>query len=768
MAPNRFREKREKRELTPFADEPIVQSEIPDEWRKLEAPINFTWVIPDELAGMGWPKSRDQVRFLVDQGIDQLVTLSADKIPPHYAFPELGHFLIPVEDFKGPAINDIKRFINIMDDARKNGEAVAVHCAEGRGRTGVMCACYLIYYHDLKPWDAIRIMRRQRPGSVERKTQEDTVVRFYHLLQEYGKHSLEILDEKEKEWLDERRREKESRVNCENLLGMHTATFYGPVQKSDHKVNRLERMQRVQRCRSMPKMTPEEEESLKKELDFQNHLQNFHQESRCRSQPKDRSNVPKESNNEEPDWTRYSRAVTPGRVLKDNLKPVSLRKSEGWELEEAKTKCDYTKHFKQFMSGSNVKRARSFSQPKEKDKLKDGGEGTRDDDDERSSPDDSRRPSLTKEKYPEDRNENEKGYSKSYGVRRSKSDSSKDDKKPGRAQGDEDENDSPGRDNRPPQPSYTPRYVIDSSTTYSYYTRVRSRAAANRKAENQLSDQSDQSNQRPHAEKLDFMEVKTNGPDFVSKTTTAELRSNARQRQRAKTVERDLCVTVTVTEAKSQIYPRPATQDTGSNSSDRLGSISGERRSSISERRSSISERRSSISERGTTISERRPSISECLVYRSERRSSVSSVTSEGSTTGTSNYDMRRKSGSFSRQYSYMSDGSSSSNLPVMYEIQADRRSCDRILETPSEKLEQRRIKYRRSRTGPLDNEIAEANHETQHRASLSCAPSHDKLYTVHLNRDPPPSQSYTAAARRWANPRESASKPAALYSPFS
>ena len=52
-----------------------------------------------------------------------------------------------------------------------------MHCAEGRGRTGVMCACYLIYYYDMEPWDAIRIMRRQRPGSVERKVQEETVVR---------------------------------------------------------------------------------------------------------------------------------------------------------------------------------------------------------------------------------------------------------------------------------------------------------------------------------------------------------------------------------------------------------------------------------------------------------------------------------------------------------------------------------------------------------------------------------------------------------------
>ena len=78
-------------------------------------------------------------------------------------------------------------------------QAVAVHCAEGRGRTGVMCACYLIYYYDMEPWDAIRIMRRQRPGSVERKVQEETVVRFYTLLADYGKESVDKLDQREKQ-----------------------------------------------------------------------------------------------------------------------------------------------------------------------------------------------------------------------------------------------------------------------------------------------------------------------------------------------------------------------------------------------------------------------------------------------------------------------------------------------------------------------------------------------------------------------------------------
>jgi hypothetical protein len=121
-----------------------------------------------------------------------------------------------------------------------------------------MCACYLIYYHDLKPWDAIHVMRRQRPGSVERKVQEDTVVLFYQLLQDYGKESLEILEKKERQWREHQKMEKEKVLNSENVLLSHTASFYGPITKPESKKSRLEKLQRMGRCRSMPKMTQEE------------------------------------------------------------------------------------------------------------------------------------------------------------------------------------------------------------------------------------------------------------------------------------------------------------------------------------------------------------------------------------------------------------------------------------------------------------------------------------------------------------------------------
>ena len=93
-----------------------------------------------------------------------------------------------------------------------------------------MCACYLIYYYDMEPWDAIRIMRRQRPGSVERKVtwsskekntniilqvQEDTVVRFYQLLVDYGKDSIDRLDQRERQLMEMQRRQQAELIRCE-------------------------------------------------------------------------------------------------------------------------------------------------------------------------------------------------------------------------------------------------------------------------------------------------------------------------------------------------------------------------------------------------------------------------------------------------------------------------------------------------------------------------------------------------------------------------
>jgi hypothetical protein len=107
MAPNRFVKERKARDVTPYREEPPPASIVPlrpttprpdrqpsplvaeadravtpapPEWSSYDAPMNFTWVIPDELCGMGWPKSRDQVSGRSrDQGVEMAAVLTHDK-----------------------------------------------------------------------------------------------------------------------------------------------------------------------------------------------------------------------------------------------------------------------------------------------------------------------------------------------------------------------------------------------------------------------------------------------------------------------------------------------------------------------------------------------------------------------------------------------------------------------------------------------------------------------------------------------------------------
>jgi protein-tyrosine phosphatase len=52
----------------------------------------------------------------------------------HLLLLSLKHTMIPVEDFTGPTIKEIQRFLEITDDARKEGEVTsaepcsALHC----------------------------------------------------------------------------------------------------------------------------------------------------------------------------------------------------------------------------------------------------------------------------------------------------------------------------------------------------------------------------------------------------------------------------------------------------------------------------------------------------------------------------------------------------------------------------------------------------------------------------------------------------------------
>lgn len=137
-----------------------------------------------------------------------------------------------------------------------------------------------------------------------------------------------------------------------------------------------------------------------------------------------------------------------------------------------------------------------------------------------------------------------------------------DSSKQGESEGDDNESESDLSDTksetssesqspRPPQPSYRPKYTVDSSSTYSYYTRVRSRAKARAEAEAAASSASvitkHNTDNQSTAMDNDRQRANQKVPEIESSYRIQSLPDPLRRR--AKTVDRDMCVTVTVTES---------------------------------------------------------------------------------------------------------------------------------------------------------------------------------------------------------------------------
>jgi hypothetical protein len=92
------------------------------EGESVRAPYNFSWVVQDELAAMGWPQMPSNLRFLEKEGVKFLVTLSPEKRPPIHTFPNLKWSEIPIQEFRSPSVSQIKAFIDICQKFRTKKE----------------------------------------------------------------------------------------------------------------------------------------------------------------------------------------------------------------------------------------------------------------------------------------------------------------------------------------------------------------------------------------------------------------------------------------------------------------------------------------------------------------------------------------------------------------------------------------------------------------------------------------------------------------------
>lgn len=145
-------------------------------------PQNFSFVLPNQLAGMAFPGTdgslESDLDFLVDQGIRALVTLTMRQPNPQAVRARgLKSLHLPINDFSPPKQSQVDAFVHFVAEQLAQDHPVAVHCGVGQGRTGTMLACYLVHT-GIGPDDAIRRIRQLRPGSVETREQEDAIHEF--------------------------------------------------------------------------------------------------------------------------------------------------------------------------------------------------------------------------------------------------------------------------------------------------------------------------------------------------------------------------------------------------------------------------------------------------------------------------------------------------------------------------------------------------------------------------------------------------------------
>ena len=157
-------------------------TKIGDAKRKLHGmitgkPDNFSWLIPEKLAGSAIPTSFEEIKWVLDEGVKSIVTIREEPLDDDW-IKNVNYLHVMSNDMSVPEFDDLTFAVDFIHRRLDDKEPVMVHCLAGLGRTGTILASYLVKYENMSADEAIEKVRKTRPGSIQSYPQEEMIFRF--------------------------------------------------------------------------------------------------------------------------------------------------------------------------------------------------------------------------------------------------------------------------------------------------------------------------------------------------------------------------------------------------------------------------------------------------------------------------------------------------------------------------------------------------------------------------------------------------------------